>query len=76
MLSEITHEHPREPAKTIGQLNLLIREVTAEMRTKQKGVVISIDLEKAYDSINHKFMQKAMEAAGLGNNFRGFYKKI
>ena len=38
-------------------------------RENTPGVLFSIDFEKAFDSVNHKFLQRVLHAWGLGANF-------
>lgn len=77
VLPDITHHHQFvNPPNTIGKLNLMLREITTEMKARGRGALISIDFEKAYDSVNHDFLHKALKETGFGNKFRDFFKTI
>lgn len=66
VLPNITHKHQFvNPPNSIGKLNLILREIAADIRSKNKGAMISIDFKKAYDSINHNFLHTALEETGF-----------
>lgn len=76
-LPNITHRHQFvNPPNTIGKLNLILREISVEMRKRNKGALVSVDFKKAYDTVDHEFMQAALEQAGFGENFKTFFKTI
>ena len=42
----------------------------------KKGVLLSIDFEKAFDSLSHDFIEKVMEVAGFGSMLRKWVKVL
>ena len=42
----------------------------------KKGVLLSIDFEKAFDSLSHDFIEKVMEVAGFGSMLRNWVKVL
>ena len=40
----------------------------------KKGVLLSIDFEKAFDSLSHEFIEKVMDVAGFGSMLKGWVK--
>jgi hypothetical protein len=43
---------------------------------KTPGIILTIDFEKAFDSVNWNFIDKSLEAFNLGPTFRGFIKTL
>ena len=37
--------------------------------SKQNGILLTIDIEKAFDSVNHAFLISVLEKYGFGKNF-------
>lgn len=43
-------------------------------RSKKKGVVIKLDIEKAFDTVDWKFLDNILAAKGFGNTWRRWMK--
>ena len=43
---------------------------------QKKGVLLSIDFEKAFDSLSHDFILQVMEVAGFGNRLKKWVKVL
>jgi hypothetical protein len=41
-----------------------------------KSAIISLDAKKAFDSVDHKYIDKVLEKYGFGNNFRNYFKTL
>ena len=41
-------------------------------RQKEKGIICKLDIEKAYDSINWKFLVKVLQKMGFGSKWVGW----
>ena len=50
-----------------GRLISDILEITD--LSKQNGILLTIDIEKAFDSVNHAFLISVLEKYGFGKNF-------
>lgn len=74
-LKEVLHQYVN-PLNKISDLNLVLREIAQDMKSKGKGAMISIDFQKAYDSVDHEFLQATLKEAGFGKKFRNFFKAI
>ena len=47
-------------------------DVTEKFKTK--GYLVTIDIEKAFDSLDHSFLQTILEKFGFGTNFIDWIK--
>jgi hypothetical protein len=45
-------------------------------KSKQHGVIIKLDYEKAYDRMNLDFLLKILESRGFGETWIGWIRKI
>ena len=43
---------------------------------KKVGIVIKLDIEKAYDKVNWEFLLKCLENKGFGSTWCGWMRKI
>lgn len=51
----------------------MLHKVLHELRVKkQKGVILKIDFEKAYDSVRWDFMEEILDRKGFGNKLKGW----
>ena len=46
----------------------------AKIKKKIEGFLITMDIEKAFDSLDHKFLISALEKYGFGKNFISWVK--
>ena len=48
--------------------------------TNQSGILLAVDFEKAFDSLNHEFLYQVLQKMGFGPNFlqwiRTFYRNL
>ncbi|TQE06757.1 hypothetical protein C1H46_007626 [Malus baccata] len=50
---------------------LIANEVVEEIRQKkEKGLVLKIDFEKAYDHVEWRFLEEVLQRKGFGNRWR------
>ena len=45
-----------------------VLEITNSLNIE--GILMTVDIEKAFDSINHSFLMCVLKKFGFGNNFR------
>jgi retron-type reverse transcriptase len=45
-------------------------------RKNIKAAIISLDAKKAFDSVDHKYIDKVLDKYGFGNNFRKYFKTL
>ena len=53
----------------IGESGKLISDVTEITKTKNIGFLVTMDIEKAFDSLDHNFLIYTLEKYGFGQNF-------
>jgi len=54
--------------------NLLFKN---HCRTKKiEGVMVSLDAKKAFDSVSHKYILDILEAYGVGEKFKSYFKVL
>jgi hypothetical protein len=46
------------------------------IRKNIKAAIISLDAKKAFDSVDHKYIDKVLDKYGFGNNFRKYFKTL
>ena len=51
-----------------GRLKSDVLEITNSLDIE--GLLMTVDIEKAFDSINHSFLMSVLKKLGLGNDFR------
>ena len=69
------------PGRYIGDNIRLIYDIIHHLESEnQPGLIVSIDFEKAFDSVNWKFMNTVLEKIGFGNDImqwvNTFYNSI
>ena len=60
---------PRENIQDATMLLQLIEAYINEEPLDRKGMMIFLDMEKAFDRVSFKFLRKALRAVGFGENF-------
>lgn len=63
------------PDRDIQDSIMTIRDTVRGM-TAQGGLMLNLDMEKAFDRVEHSFMFKTLEKVGLGNGFIGWIKLL
>jgi exonuclease III len=65
------------PGRFIGQNIRIIEDVLFYTERENKpGIILTIDFEKAFDSLNWNFLLSALKSFNFGENFIGFIKTI
>jgi hypothetical protein len=69
------------PGRYIGDNLRLIYDITHHLKEKQtQGLLVALDFEKAFDSVNWKYMHTVLEMFGFGEQLRqwiaAFYSDI
>lgn len=54
---------------------VIVHEIMHEMRKKQRGVIMKIDFEKAYDRIRWEFVQEVLQRKGFDHRFTEWVMK-
>ena len=58
------------PNRFIGENTRLIYDVMQYLKNKNKpGLLLLVDFEKAFDSVEWSFINKTLEIYGFGNHF-------
>ena len=47
----------------------LISDIIEIAKIKKVGFLVTMDIEKAFDSLDHNFLISALEKCGFGKNF-------
>ena len=56
--------------RNIGESGRLISDIIEIANTRQmEGFLVTMDLEKAFDSLDHKFLISVLKKFGFGQNF-------
>ena len=63
--------------RDIGESGRLISDIieTANIR-KMEGFLVTMDVEKAFDSLDHTFLISVLKRFGFGQNFGSWIEKI
>ena len=65
------------PKRQITDNTLLLRLIQAYLdETDEEGLLLFLDLEKAFDRVSHEFLHKATRAAGLGPDMMRWIETI
>ena len=65
------HQKAYIPDRFISETTKNTQDVIEQaIRTKNPGLAILVDFEKAFDSVSFSFIQKTLEIFGFGQNFR------
>ena len=65
------HQKAYIPNRFISEATKNTHDVIEQaIRTKNPGLAILVDFEKAFDSVSFSFIQKTLEIFGFGDNFR------
>ena len=65
------HQKAYIPNRFISEATKNTHDVIEQaIRTKNPGLAILVDFEKAFDSVSFSFIQKTLEIFGFGQNFR------
>ena len=64
------------PGRDISDTICSIRDIISYMKGGIGGVVMSLDLNKAFDRVNHEYLFKVLEKAGFGSGFTGWIRRI
>eukprot|EP00966_Prymnesium_polylepis_P087464 2023768-Prymnesium_polylepis.2 len=80
-MCKVVHEFVSEaqkgfvPHTFIAEATTLLHLVEAHINEKpldRKGILLSLDMEKAFDRVSYSFTTKGLEALGFGDRFRGW----
>ena len=64
------HQKAYIPGRFISEATKNTHDVIEQaIRTKNPGLAILVDFEKAFDSVSFEFIQKTLEIFGFGQNF-------
>ena len=63
------------PGRDITDTILSVKETINHM-TKQGGIYLGVDLEKAFDRVEHQFLWAVLSKFGFGNNFINWIKLL
>ena len=63
------------PERSIHDTIITLDEINRYMGDRE-GIWLGLDLEKAFDRVEHNFLFKVMEKLGLGENFVGWTEKL
>ena len=64
------------PGRDISDTVSSIRDVFGHMKKEVGGVVVSLDLNKAFDRVNHTYLFRVLEKAGFGKGLVGWIRRI
>ena len=62
------------PGRDIADTVSSIRDTIQHMKAQNTGIVLSLDLNKAFDRVDHKYLYRVLEAMGFGNRLIGWIK--
>lgn len=76
MESLIHHHQFASPTKKIAELNLILREIHANLKHWGEGALVSVDFTKAYDTLNHDFLFEVLNRMNFAGKLQTYIKKI
>ena len=64
------------PGRDIADTISSIRDVIAHMKGGNGGIVVSLDLNKAFDRVDHRYLYRVLEKVGFGHKLIGWIRKL
>lgn len=64
------------PGRNIVDTVRSVRDVVGYMKEKGEGIVLSLDLNKAFDRVNHDYLFRVLETVGFGERMVGWIKRM
>lgn len=64
------------PGRDIADTVSSIRDTIQHMKGQGKGIVVSLDLNKAFDRVDHKYLYRVLEKMGFGQRLIGWIKRM
>ena len=64
------------PGRSIIDTICSIRDIMEYMRERKGGIVLSLDLNKAFDRVNHRYLFEVLRAVGFGVRMRAWIARM
>uniref|UniRef100_A0A671TR16 Reverse transcriptase domain-containing protein n=1 Tax=Sparus aurata TaxID=8175 RepID=A0A671TR16_SPAAU len=64
------------PGRDIADITSSIRDTIHHMKERKGGIVMSLDLNKAFDRVDHNYLHRVLERMGFGNRLGGWIKRL
>ena len=64
------------PGRDIADTISSIRDTITYMRENSEGIVVSLDLNKAFDRVDHGYLYKVLEKVGFGDRMIGWVGRL